>query len=151
VKGPTTEPGPFILAAVALAAPLERRPTVRAILLVSLVTGCAPSLPRYPPFHGQETDAWIAYEVPVGRDPSDLLPAFEASARSHGCSTHQIGRDAETTVAGELRFFYGVTATCDEGTIALVTLAGGRVRVGCAKPSTRERCDFLLQEISEAR
>ena len=120
-------------------------------LLMCLITGCAPSLPRYPPFHGEETDTWIAYEVPVGRDPSDLLPAFEASARGHGCSTEQIGRSAEPTVSGELRFSYGVTATCDEGTIALVTLVGGRVRIGCAKPTTRERCDFLLQEISEAR
>jgi hypothetical protein len=108
-------------------------------------------LPRYPPFHGEETEAWIAYEVPLSRDPSDLLPAFEASARSHGCSTERIGSDTRPNIEGEIRSSYGVAATCDEGTIALVTLVGGRVRVGCAKPSTRERCDYLLQEISEAR
>jgi hypothetical protein len=123
----------------------------RSVLLVALVASCAPSLPRYPPFHGEETDTWIAYEVPVGRDPSDLLPAFEASARSHGCSTERIGSDTRPNIAGEMRSFYGVAATCDEGTIALVTLAGGRASIGCTKPSTRERCDFLLREISEAR
>jgi hypothetical protein len=124
----------------------------RSVLLVSLVAGCAPSLPRVPPFHGEETDAWIAYEVDLpGRGRSDLLPAFEASARSHGCSTEQIGSAVRPTIAGELRSFYGITATCDEGAIAIVTLVGGRVRIGCAKPTTRERCDLLLQEISEAR
>jgi hypothetical protein len=120
-------------------------------LLVSLIAGCAPSLPRYPPFHGEETEAWLAYEVPLSRDPSDLLPAFEASARSHGCSTDRLGSDNRVNIAGEMRSFYGVAATCDEGTIALVTLEGGLVRIGCAKPSTRERCDSLLHEISEAR
>jgi hypothetical protein len=125
----------------------------RSVLLVSLVAGCAPSLPRVPPFHGQETDAWIAYEVDLlGSGRSDLLPAFEASARSHGCSTEQIGSAVDhPIIGGELRSYYGITATCDEGAIAIITLVGGRVRIGCTKPTTRERCDMLLQEISEAR
>jgi hypothetical protein len=124
----------------------------RSVLLVALVASCTPSLPRYPPFAGEETNDWSAYELNVpGREPSDLLPAFEASARSHGCSTDRLGADTRLNIAGEMRSFYGVAATCDEGTIALVTLVGGRVRIGCAKPSTRERCDYLLQQISAAR
>jgi hypothetical protein len=85
------------------------------------------------------------------RPPEDLLPAFEESARSHGCSTDDLGKGAEPTLGGELRHWYGVSASCDEGTIALVTLVGGHVRIGCAKPTTRERCDALLRRISEAR
>jgi hypothetical protein len=118
-----------------------------------MLAGCASSPPpSYPPFRGQETDAWIAYEVDIPeREPGDLLPAFEASARSHRCGTERLGAGADPMLGGEMRHFYGVSATCDEGTIALMTLVGGRVRVGCAKPSTRERCDFLLHQISEAR
>jgi hypothetical protein len=124
----------------------------RSVLVACVVAGCAPALPRHPSFRGQETDAWLAYQVELPeRDPSELLPAFEASARSHGCSTERLGAAADPNIAGELRSFYGVMATCDEGAIALVTLAGGRVRIGCAKPTTRVRCDFLLHEISEAR
>jgi hypothetical protein len=52
---------------------------------------------------------------------------------------------------GESRSYYGVTASCDEGTIALITLVGGRVIIGCAKPTTRQACDSLLSNISQAR
>lgn len=127
--------------------------TILAVLLLLHLVGCADSTPRadYPPFEGRETDHWIAYEVALGREPSDLLPAFEESARAFGCRTEQIGYGATQNVAGELRSWYGVSADCDAGRIAIVTLEGRRVRVGCARPATREQCDALLQEISQAR
>ena len=124
------------------------------LFLVLLLTGCAAdrSTPRYPAFDGQETIVWLAYELDVpGRKPGDLLPAFDASAQAHGCRTEPIGAQTSTSLGGEVRESYGVTASCDEGTIALVTLVGDRVRIGCPKPTTREQCDALLQSISEAR
>ncbi|HEY0468752.1 MAG TPA: hypothetical protein VGC79_31375, partial [Polyangiaceae bacterium] len=87
--------------------------------------------------------------APVGRD--DILPAFEASARNYGCRTEQLGRDSSSTMYGELRSYYGISASCDEGAIALITLVGGRVRIGCLKPTTRAACDLLLRNISQAR
>ena len=103
-----------------------------------------------PPFRGIETESWLVYQVDdVGRD--DLLPAFEASARSHGCSTDQIGKQSSPNIGGERRSYHGITASCEEGIIALITLVGGAVRVGCTKPTTREDCDLLLRKISEAR
>lgn len=107
---------------------------------------------RYPPFQGQETESWLAYEENPGRDPGDLLLAFEASARSYWCTTDRLGSDSSATIAGgELRSSYGVSASCDDGTLAIVTRAGGQVTVGCLKPTTRARCDLLLSKISEAR
>ena len=54
-------------------------------------------------------------------------------------------------ISGEIRHWYGIAASCDDGNIALITLVGGRVMLGCTKPATRERCDLLLRKISEAR
>jgi hypothetical protein len=117
------------------------------------LTGCTTTTrtPKFPSFQGHQTDSWLAYEVELGREPSDLLPAFEASARAYGCSTEQLGGGAEQNIGGELRHWYGISASCDDENIALVTLVGARVRVGCTKPTTRERCDLLLRKISEAR
>jgi hypothetical protein len=123
-------------------------------LLTTVLAACAGCTPAstYPAFRGRETESWIAYEETLPeRDPSDLLPAFEASARTLGCSTEQLGYESDPNVAGEMRQMYGISATCDEGTIALVTLVGSRVRIGCTKPMTRDRCDTLLRKISEAR
>ena len=36
-------------------------------------------------------------------------------------------------------------------TVAIITLVGERVRIGCTKPTTRADCDALIQRISEAR
>jgi hypothetical protein len=127
---------------------------VRAIVAILLLAGCADSTPRatYPPFDGHETDQWLAYDVALpGREPSELLPAFEASAHAYGCTTEQLGYGATPNVAGESRSWYGVSADCDAGRIAIMTLAGERVRIGCARPATREQCDALLQQISQAR
>ena len=124
------------------------------VLALPLLAGCAadPPRPSYPQFEGQETDVWFAYELEVpGRKPDDLLPAFEASAQAYGCRTEQLGARASPNVAGETRQWHGVSASCDEGTISLITLVGERVRIGCAKPTTRGQCDALLQKISEAR
>lgn len=103
-----------------------------------------------PTFDGVETQWWLAQESESGgRD--DLLPAFEESARSYGCSTDQLGGESSLNIYGERRSYYGVSASCEEGTIALITLVGGRVRIGCAKPTTPQACDLLLRNISQAR
>lgn len=117
-----------------------------------LVLSCASASPRpdLPSFEGVETEQWLVQETaPINRD--DILPAFEASAHNYGCRTEQLGRDSSSTISGELRSFYGVSASCDDGAIALITLVGGRVRIGCLKPTTRERCDALLRNISQYR
>jgi hypothetical protein len=120
-------------------------------LWLTLVSCAAASAePNVPAFAGQETERWLVQvSEPVGRD--DILPAFEASARSYGCSTDHLGGQSRHNIHGEMRSYYGVSATCDEGTIALVTLEGGRVSIGCAKPTTAQACDQLLRNISEAR
>jgi hypothetical protein len=129
---------------------------MRKLLVALLLAGCTPSrsIPAaHPPFEGRETTSWLAYEVDVpGRDPGDLLPSFEASARVFGCHTEQLGYDSTPTIGnGALRHSFGIMASCEEGTLALITLVGERVMVGCVKPTTRADCDGLLQKISEAR
>jgi hypothetical protein len=111
----------------------------------------APDSARHvPSFQGEENEWWLVQETePVDRD--DVLPAFEASARSYGCSTEQLGRQSSINIYGESRSYYGVTASCAEGTIALITLVGGRVSIGCTKPTTRQACDLLLRNIAQAR
>jgi hypothetical protein len=129
-----------------------REEKVRAWLFPILAVSCATarSVPNVPSFVGVETEQWLVQESqPVGRD--DLLPAFEASARSYGCSTEQLGSESSANIYGERRSYYGISASCEEGTIALITLSGGRVRIGCAKPTTRQACDLLLRNISQAR
>lgn len=120
--------------------------------LAMLLGSCATqsSIADRPSFNGSETEWWLVQETgPVGRD--DILPAFEASASNYGCSTTQLGTDSSSNIHGELRTYYGVSASCDEGTIALITMAGGGVRIGCAKPTTRKACDGLLRRISRGR
>jgi hypothetical protein len=121
-------------------------------LLLMMLAGCAASgpPPSLPPFRGVESEVWLAYQVEqLERD--DLLPAFEASARGHGCSTQQLGSESGPNIGGVRYSYHGISASCEEGTIALITLVGGRVRIGCAKPSTRGDCDLLLRKISQAR
>lgn len=103
-----------------------------------------------PPFRGVPTDDWLAYQLD-GIERPDLLPAFEESARSHGCATQKVGYQSSPNIGGLGFGYYGISASCDEGTIALLSLVGGRVRVGCAQPTTRESCDALLRRISESR
>lgn len=110
----------------------------------------APAFSDLPPFTGEETERWLAEEsAPLGRD--DVLLAFEESAKSYGCQTGRLGTTTSSNIYGERRAFYGVTASCYEGTIALITLVGGGVRIGCAKPTTLEACNQLLRDISESR
>jgi hypothetical protein len=129
-----------------------RQRVVHTWCFAMLFVGCtkANSAPNVPPFEGEETERWLVQETePVGRD--DVLPAFEASARSYGCRTVQLGRQSSTNIYGESRSYYGISASCEEGTIALITLVGGGIRIGCAKPTTRQACDLLLRNISQAR
>jgi len=126
--------------------------SLHSAYLLTLLVSCATAqpAPNAPPFQGVETEHWLVQESePIARD--DLLPAFEASARSYGCSTEHLGATSSSNIYGELRRYYGISAACQEGTIALVTLMGGRVRIGCAKPTTAQACDLLLRNISEAR
>ena len=129
-----------------------------AALVLSVSLGCAPSHPRprapalldLPPFLGEETDRWLVEEsAPVGRD--DLLPAFEESAENYGCRTEKLGTQTSFNIQGERRSYYGVTATCYEGTIALITLVGGGAIIGCAKPTSLAACNQLLRDISQSR
>ncbi len=125
-------------------------------LLATLVLGCGTARSRpsahanVPPFDGTETESWLVQATdPVDRD--DVLPAFEASAQAYGCQTEQLGLESSTNIYGEERRYYGVSASCEEGTIALITLVGGSVSIGCAKPTTRAACDRLLHDIAQAR
>jgi hypothetical protein len=129
----------------------ERVKAFVSVLFVGCAGSTAPqSAANVPPFQGVETQHWLVQESePIARD--DLLPAFEASARSYGCNTEHLGNGSTLNIYGELRRYYGVSASCQEGTIALITLVGGRVRIGCAKPTTARACELLLQNISEAR
>ena len=131
---------------------------LRTLLSLLLLVSCAdtnrgpraPAFSDLPQFIGEETDRWLVEEsAPVGRD--DVLPAFEASAQNYGCRTDKLGNRTSFNIQGERRAYYGVTASCYEGTIALITLVGGNVRIGCAKPTTSKACDQLLRNISEAR
>ena len=133
------------------------RRALHACLLTTLLAGCATQqsvnkpAADVPAFAGEETEWWLVQETaPVGRD--DVLPAFDASAQNYGCTTERLGLESSTNnIYGERQSYYGVTATCREGTIALITLVGGAVRIGCTKPTTREACDLLLRNISGAR
>lgn len=129
-----------------------------ATLVLTVLLGCAPNNPRprapaqpdLPPFIGNETERWLVEEsAPTGRN--DLLPAFEESAEDYGCRTEKLGTETSFNIEGERRSYYGITATCYEGTIALITLVGGGVRIGCAKPTTLAACDQLLRDISQSR
>jgi hypothetical protein len=116
------------------------------------LVGCATTkaAPRVPPFHGEETEWWLVQDTgTVHRD--DLLPAFEASARRYGCTTERHVLSSGETMYWRVTSYYGVSASCDEGIIALVGLADGRIRIGCAKPTTHYACDLLLGNITQAR
>jgi hypothetical protein len=105
-----------------------------------------------PAFAGRQNDAWIAYEVALaGRDSGDVIESFEASARSYGCTTAHLGTRTDPMLGGEVRSFYGVNATCDATSIALIAEMHGRVVIGCSRPTTRAGCDDLLERISSAR
>ena len=120
------------------------------MLILSVNCAVPKTRPSPPLFMGVETRWWLVQESgPIDRN--DVLPAFEASARSYGCSTERLGADSSPSMFGERRTYVGVSASCEEGTIALMSLVGGRIRIGCAKPTTRQGCDLLLRNISEGR
>jgi hypothetical protein len=125
---------------------------VSGLILHLALVSCAGSNPRPSPptFTGAESADWLVQESgPVNR--SDVLPAFKAAARNHGCSTEELGATSGANIQGEYRSYYGISASCYDGTIALITLEGGRVRIGCAQPTTREACDSLLRDISQGK
>ncbi|HEX2878297.1 MAG TPA: hypothetical protein VHO25_02050 [Polyangiaceae bacterium] len=122
-------------------------------LLQVLAAGCSGAAARatadIPAFQGVETEHWLVQESqPV--EQKDLLRAFAESARGYGCRTEKLGLQATQNIYGERRSYHGVTASCFEGTISLITLADGRVRIGCAKPTTFQACDRLLRNIAQA-
>jgi hypothetical protein len=134
----------------------DRRHLARVALSAALLVACGTPRSRtvvvrnVPPFDGRETESWLVQETaPVDRD--DVLPAFEESAQAYGCQTDHIGEQSSTNIYGEARRYYGVSASCREGTIALITLVGGSVSIGCAKPTTPAACDRLLHDIAQAR
>jgi hypothetical protein len=123
---------------------------MRIVVLGLALVGCGAFGSGPPPFAGRETASWTAFEVksPELDEARQLLPKFEACARDFGCFTDHLGTVVYLAGRGETRLWYGVTASCDEGTIAILKLRGGRVRVGCEKPMTRDGCEALLQRIS---
>jgi hypothetical protein len=123
---------------------------MKRVALITLLSCAAATPPTRPPFRGESNETWLVSEVSDLRR-NDLLFAFDESARSHGCSTLELGGEATPNIGGQLRTFYGISASCEEGVIAIVTLAGDRVRIGCARPITREDCDLLLRKIALAR
>jgi hypothetical protein len=123
---------------------------MKLVALMTIVSCAATTPPSRPPFRGEADEAWLVSEVQeVRRD--DLLFAFDESARSHGCSTQELGSESTPNIGGQLRTFHGISAACEEGVIAIVTLVDYRVRIGCARPITPERCDLLLRKIAHAR
>lgn len=132
---------------------------VWVLLMLPLLVCCAaateprahaPELVDLPPFIGMENDRWLVQELgPVGR--SDVLPAFSASAQNYGCRTERLGSKTRFTIQGERRSYYGISASCYEGTIAIAKLANGAFRIGCAKPTSLQACNQLLRDISESR
>lgn len=134
------------------------RQVVVAGLLSTMAVSCAASSPRArpnprptpPTFIGEENESWLVEETgPLGRD--DVLRAFKIAARNFGCGVEELGNTNGANVLGEYRSIYGISASCDEGTIALITLEGNRVRIGCAKPTTVKACETLLRDISTSR
>ena len=115
--------------------------TVAAAVVVA--SACAP-FGSYPPvprgrdawgvFDVEGRDAWLVFDVDV---PAPLVP-FAVSARTFGCSTEKGGRGR--------RSYSAVLAQCDEGTI-VVAAGFKRVRLACLKPTTREQCEGLLDQI----
>jgi hypothetical protein len=125
---------------------------VLGVVAVSCAMGPAPrgpAAPAVPPFTGEPTEHWF-YEDLGPVDHEAVLPAFEASAQAYGCVTEEIGSEATENMHGIMRSYYGINASCHEGSLAIVTLTRG-VRLGCARPLTRASCDALLRRISEAR
>jgi hypothetical protein len=64
---------------------------------------------------------------------------------------HPVPRSQYQFTGDENRDFGGIVASCEEGTISLLLWREDLVKVGCAKPTTRARCDLLFQRISDAR
>lgn len=112
-----------------------------------VVLGGCPS-PAHTPsgFEGRETETWIAFDLEYAEPPGDLFSPFDARAQSLGCRTEWISTHIRYHDVG-----YGVAAHCAEGGIALLAWPGKRMRIGCEKPTTRDRCERLLKEISEGR
>jgi hypothetical protein len=117
------------------------------------MSACASPPHKPSTFEGQETEAWIAFDVdPPDRYPPDSLPSFEATAQAYGCRTERLGtRTIGLAGRGFAPVSYGVAARCEGGSIALVALKDERVRIGCEKPATRESCEALLKKIESAR
>ena len=114
---------------------------------VMVVSACAPFGP-YPPvprgrdawgiFDVEGQDAWLVFDV----DTPAPLVSFGVSARALGCITEKGGEGR--------RNYSAVLAQCDEGTIVMAGAGLKRVRLACLRPTTREQCDALLDQISLA-
>ncbi len=124
----------------------------KLMVLLASIGSCAAPKPQAT-FSGQASPTWLSFDIdlPHDRDAGDVLRSFEASARSFGCRTERIGESGHMAGGGEVRLSYGISADCDDGSIALVALPQSRLRIGCERPSTRERCEALLPKISDAR
>lgn len=121
---------------------------IPANVLLALALGGCPS-PGHAPsgFDGRQTESWIAFDLEYAAGaPVDLFSPFDARAQALGCRTEWISTHITYHHVG-----YGIAAHCAEGSIALLGWPGDRIRIGCSRPTTRDRCEGLLKEISEGR
>jgi hypothetical protein len=100
-------------------------------------------------FEGRSTEFWLAaFPIRTSRDPHDFIPYFAQAARASGCRTEPV---TTSLVPWRGYGWYGLSADCSDGTIALVALDGPRLGIGCLRPTTLAQCEDLLREIHEGK
>jgi len=125
-----------------------------AFAVVAALTDCAP--PALAVFDGRETESWLAFDLDYLDEvqPRAMFNSFLQRAKALGCPTRGINGNYPGIVSeiytDAPRIGHGVAAYCADGVIAIFAMTGARVKVGCEKPTTRERCDGLLKGIDEA-
>jgi hypothetical protein len=127
--------------------------SVGAVLVAVCVWGCGEPDPKVPGgSSATDPDQWFVFDLTVpDRDPRDLVARFQESAHARGCNTERLGQHWHHMAGGSAAHLYSaVEARCDDGVIRIAPLQGG-VRIACAQPTSQERCDGLLREISDAR
>jgi hypothetical protein len=125
-----------------------------AFAAVAALAGCAS--PALSAFDGRETESWLAFDLDYLDEvqPRAMFYSFLRRAKAFGCPTRGINGNYPGTVSeiytDAPRTGHGVAAYCADGVIAIFAMRGARVKVGCERPTTRDRCDALLKGIDEA-
>jgi hypothetical protein len=104
--------------------------------------GAYPSVPRgrdaWGIFDAEGQNDWVVLDF----DAAAPMRSFTVGARALECNTEKGGRPFRGRSA--------VLAQCDAGTIVMASTGYHRVRLACLKPTTREKCEWLLDQISLA-